>query len=101
MRHQAQGFGQTVINSAYMKEHNSFCETVTQVARAHVRNGADVINNHTIYKVKVNDDHTLMLKARIAPHGNEDRLKNDLCTDCCMCPPTGIRIVLIMAAIMS
>lgn len=49
----------------------------------------------------MNDDQTLALKARIAPHGNEDSIQNQLHSDCCMCPPTGIRIVLMVAAVMA
>lgn len=59
MRHQAQGFDQAVIHSEQRKEQNSFFESVTQVTRAD--NGSNVINSNTIYKVKVNDDYTLML----------------------------------------
>lgn len=47
-----------------------------------------------MYKVKVGDDNSLKLKARIAPHGNEDSLKHELRSDCSMCSPTGIRLLL-------
>lgn len=41
----------------------------------------------------------MALKARIAPHGNEDSEKERLTTDCQTCPPTGIRIVLSVSAL--
>lgn len=40
------------------------------------------------------DDGSLKRKARIAPHSNEDNDKHLMRTDCCMCSPIGIRIVL-------
>ena len=43
--------------------------------------------------MKQNDDQSLKLKARIAPHGNEDSDKENLHTEWCMCPPLGIRII--------
>ena len=42
--------------------------------------------------MKQNDDESLKLKARIAPHGN-DNLKNILSKDCATCPTTGLRIL--------
>lgn len=51
-----------------------------------------------MYKVKVNDDAPLKLKARIVPHGNDDSDKQLMWTDCCMCSPLGIRVVLSTAA---
>ena len=57
------------------------------------------MNSHVIYKLKYNDDKTLALKARIAPHGNEDDEKEILTTDCQTCPPTGIRIILSVASL--
>lgn len=50
--------------------------------------------SHVAYKFKLNDDLSLKLKARIAPHGNEDNDKDVMKTDCCMCFPLGIRVVL-------
>lgn len=61
---------------------------------------ANEIASHTIYKIKVNDDQEYELNARIAPHGNEDFLKLELSTDCSVCTPTGIRIVLSISAIL-
>lgn len=38
------------------------CETETQVARADVPDGCNVMNSHTIYNFKVNDERTLFRK---------------------------------------
>ena len=63
------------------------------VKRSNLPPGANIISSHAIYKIKLNDDQSLKLKARIAPHGNEDSDKDVMKTDCCMCSPLGIRIV--------
>lgn len=52
-----------------------------------------------IYKVKINDDMSLKLKAGIAPHGNEDSAKSLLQFDCAMCPPAGFKIAPSIAAL--
>lgn len=44
-----------------------------------------------LYKLKINDDGLLQLKARIAPHGNEDMVKDQMTKTCAGCRPTGIR----------
>lgn len=61
---------------------------------------ANVIGSHTIYKIKVDDNNELKIKALIAPHGNEDDLKEVLNKDCVMCPPAGLRVLESIAALM-
>lgn len=41
----------------------------------------------------------MKLKARIAPHGNEDSMKYQLRSDCSQCTPTGIRVLLSLATL--
>lgn len=93
LRHHAQAFDQAPLINAYRKEEDNFLSNVKIVPRSCVPVNANVIGSHTIYKIKANDDQTLKLKARIAPHGNEDSDKSNLRSDCNMCPPIGIRIV--------
>lgn len=64
-----------------------------------VPSNANVISSHTLYKIKIEEDNKLMLKARIASHGNEDSTKDVLKTDCCICIPIGIRIFTTIAAL--
>lgn len=40
------------------------------------------------------------MNTRIAPHGNEDDIKDVLSTDCAMCPPNGVRIFQSVAALL-
>lgn len=42
--------------------------------------------------MKIYDDHSLCLKARIAPHCNVDSLKADMRSDCILCSTVGMRI---------
>lgn len=93
MRHQAQSLEQFPIINAYKAEEETFLKTVTTVPIKTLPQDANIIGSHTIYKVKMNDDKTLKLKARIAPHGNEDDLKHLLTKDCAICPPTGMHIL--------
>ena len=89
----AQCFEQYPLVNAYKLEEEIFLKTVGPVSNDKILPGSNVISSHTLYKVKQNDDGSLKLKARIAPHGNEDNLKNILSKDCATCPPTGLRIL--------
>lgn len=64
-----------------------------------VPKNANIISSHVIYKIKISDDASLKLKARIAPHGNEDSFKFDLKSDCAMCSPCGMRIILSLSSL--
>ena len=61
---------------------------------------SNIITSHVLYKVRANDNGSLKLKARIAPHGNKDRDKAFLKTDSAQCPPTGIGILLSISTMM-
>ena len=93
LRHQAQGFDQYSLVNAYKAEEETFLKTVRSVTHDKVPKGSNIISSHTLYKVKQNDDGSLKLEARIAPHGNEDDMKNILSKDCRTCPPTGLQIL--------
>lgn len=51
------------------------------------------IGLNIIYKAKHSNDGTLQLKARIAPHGNEEKLKHTLSKDYAVFLPTGVHIL--------
>lgn len=55
--------------------------------------GSNIISNHTIYKVKQNDDGSLKLKARIAPPGNKEDQQELLTKVYSTWPPTGLHIL--------
>lgn len=51
-----------------------------------------------VYKINVEDDESLGLKGRIAPHGNDDSDAQNLRFDYCKCSPTGIHVIATTAA---
>ncbi len=67
---------------------------------SNVSKNFNIITSHVVYKVKANDDGSLKLKARIAPRGHKDRGKAFRKGDSAKCPPTGIRILLSISAMM-
>lgn len=69
MGHQAQGFPQFALVNAYNAEETIFKKTVKPVHISEIPPDANIISSHVIYKVKMNDDKSLKLKAKIAPHG--------------------------------
>jgi len=96
----AQGLPQFVVQNAYKCEEDSFRKTVRSVHVSNVPQNANVISSHVLYKVKKMDDGSMKIKARIAPHGNKDKFKNDLKKDSATCPPVGIRIALSIASML-
>jgi len=89
----AQGLPRFITHNAYRKEEDSFVETVKKVHVSDIPEGANIITSHVLYKVKLRDDGTKMIKARIAPHGNKDDMKDDLKTDSATCSPVGVRVL--------
>ncbi len=98
--HHAEGLLSHPIWNAYHDEEINFMKIFRSVSIDKVPNSSNVITSHVIYKVKANDDGTLKMKARIAPHGNKDKDRDLLKTDSVQCPPTGISILISIATIM-
>jgi len=96
----AQGLPQFIIQNAYEKEETSFKKTVRSIHCSKVPQFSNVISSHVLYKVKKMDDGSMKMKARIAPHGNKDKFKNDVKKDSATCPPVGIRIALSIASML-
>lgn len=69
-----------------------------RVTQNPVPSDTNVPSSHVLYKVKVNDDGSLSLKARMAPNGNEDIFESKREPDCCMCLSIGIRQFFSIAA---
>lgn len=89
-------FGQAPIANSYMNEERKFLENLQVLSRSSVPKSAIVIGRHTNYNPKVLDDQPRKLKARIAPHGNEDYDSENIRTECCMCSPIGIKFYLLV-----
>ena len=69
-------------------------KTVREVQIEKVPKNSNIITSHVIYRVKENNDGSLKMRARIAPHGNKDKDRDTLKTDSSQRPPTRIRILL-------
>lgn len=93
LKFQAQGFEQYVFLSAYKQEQESFLKSVKIVPKESLPEDASIIKSQTLYKIKVNYDATKKLKALVAPHGNEDAMRDELTTDCATCSPVRLRIL--------
>lgn len=93
MRYESQGLEQYVLQRAYDAEEGSFLKTVQILAVSDVPKTANVVNSHTLYNIKHEDDGKLKLKAMIDLHGNEDDLIKELTKDCSTCPPNGLQII--------
>lgn len=84
---------------AYRVEEEAFKRTVRLVSVNDVPRNANKIAFHILYKLKISDDGIFNMKARTAPHGNEDSYKDSMKNDCCLYAPTGIRVLLSIATI--
>ena len=91
--HQAEGLPSYILSKSYRDEENAFVNQCIRVHKSDVPRNANVIRSHVLYKIKTRDDASLTCKARIAPHGNEDRDREHFRTDSACCPPVGIRIL--------
>lgn len=84
----------------YEHEEAVFKNYVKCVPISNVPSDANIISFHMAYKIKTEDDGFLQLKARIASHGKKNAMKHMMKSDCAMCSPIGIRLILAIAAIM-
>lgn len=85
---------------AYEEEEQN-CQGVYQpVLQAEVPRSANAISSHVSYKVKVNEDGTLKLKARICPHGIRDKDKDGILKDSAAAQFLVIRFMLSLSALM-
>lgn len=90
----AQGFLSFPLIISYNTEEADFKKTVQCIPIDKIPKNENVIGSHVIYKLKHNDVKSLKLKSRIAPLGNEDSVREELRSDCSMCSPVGMLILL-------
>ena len=84
-----------IVEEAFEKEHSSnWADAYNKVDDSSVPPNANVISSHTINKVKTSEDGTQTLKARIVPHGNRDRQKDNIRKDSSTAQFDVIRILL-------
>lgn len=82
IKHEAQGFEQCVLDKPYVAEDKPVLQTVQQLHISEVPHGESIVKSHFLYKMKNNENGGLKLKARSAPHGSEDCMKEFLAKNC-------------------
>lgn len=99
MLNHAQRFEQGELQKCYSAEEAESVRRVRKVAISEVPKSANIKRGHTPYEINTGDTEDLGLKAIIVPHVNGDKERN-LRTECCMCPPDGVRVILSTAALL-
>lgn len=97
--HQGQGFSIYMLQKAFATEEESFKRIVGIVTRSFVLKIVNLISSHLPYKIRIDENNALKLKALITPHGNEDSIKQKLRTNCSMCAPLDVRIFIFIGTI--
>ena len=90
-----------VLDKALQTELRNYEPVVELICSDSVPPHANVIDSHTLYKVKVKDGGSLQLKARIVPHGNKDLYKELIRSDSEVAEHSSYRTVMAFAAIFS
>lgn len=93
LKYQAQGFQRFCLKLAYDVEETHFKKRVQTNSLSDVVPHANIISSDVIYKIKMNDDLSIKLKARITPRGKEDSTKEMLRSDCSICLSPGFLLV--------
>ncbi len=89
-----------ILETAFEEEHDgNWKEAYTIVPEKEVPAESNVISSHVVYKIKTSESGERKLKARIVPHGNRDKEKNDIRKDSSTAQFDCIRLVLSIAAI--
>lgn len=99
MSHHAQGFPQFAIMKVNEAEEAKSFVNTRPVPKSFLPPNANIVSSHTVYRIKAEDNDSLLLKARIISHGNEDSDTENFRSDCCIGPPLGIRVLQSTAAI--
>ena len=89
-----------LVRESYEEEEKNWVGVFEVVDESQVPKGANVISSHVAYKIKVGEDNTLKLKARICPHGNRDKEKDGIRKDSAAVQFPIIRLMLSIAALL-
>lgn len=94
LKNRAQGFEHAVISKSYHAQEVEVLKQVGWIPTAEEPSDANMMCSRVSHKMEHKNDNLLTLKARIAPHGNEDSMKPEVKTDCCTCFSSEIRLLL-------
>jgi len=88
-----------VLEKAEEKEKSNYKESIEVVDRRDVPRSANIISSHFFFKLKEGDEPgQLALKCRCVPHGNRDKVKEELRSDSSTAQFPVIRSLLSLAA---
>jgi len=89
-----------VLDAAEAKEKENYMESIRVVDRKNIPRNANVISSHFFFKLKKIDGEgdKLELKCRCVPHGNRDKIKQELRSDSSTAQFPVIRTLLSLAA---
>jgi Reverse transcriptase (RNA-dependent DNA polymerase) len=90
-----------VLDKALSVESANWLPIVNEMLYQDVSPQENIISSHTLYRVKVADDGKFSLKARIVPHGNRDKEKENIRGDSEVADHTSYRTVLALSAILN
>lgn len=89
-----------ILDEAFEEEHDgNWKNAYTTTPEKEVPQDANVITSHVVYKIKTAETGEMKLKARIVPHGNRDKDKEDIRKDSSTAQFNCIRLLLSIAAI--
>lgn len=77
--------------NTYNNVEESIFKTLGRVNTYQASISAHTVSNHVLYKLKENNDETLMLMARILAHRNEHSFNLPFEIDSCFCFPQEIK----------
>lgn len=89
-----------LMKESYEKEATNWEGAYEEMNETEVPKGANIVGSHVLYKIKVSEDNSLKLKARICPHGNEDREKDTVRKDSAAAQFPVIRLVCSIIALL-
>lgn len=82
--HHAQGFQKSAMVNFYLKGKKKYIGNVKRIPRQQVYRDANIVASHEVYRISIDDDDSLKLKASIALHGKKiQKLRTSLRTAVC------------------
>ena len=89
-----------LVKEAYDIEESNWQGVYEVIDESSVPKNTNVVSSHVAYKIKVSENGSLTLKARICPHGNRDKDKDGIRKDIAAVQFPIIRLMLILSALM-
>lgn len=99
LRHQAAVFFSVCTERIIFRLIIGHKKAVKQITLAEVPDDANTISSHVPFKIKINNNQSLKLKARTPLNVNEDSIRNELCSYYSICFPSGCRYIVLLESL--